>query len=108
MIKRKYKTMKITRSYSRKLNIGNYQTLDHFCSVEQEIDDTSDVKEMEQASKKLEEFCVKEVERAVEESKKIEEEKKRFEEEMTDKTDTDEVDLFSQELNFKDVKLNGD
>ncbi len=86
--------MKITRSYSRKLNIGNYQTLDHLCSVEQEVDD---VKDVESISEKLEEFCVKEVEKGIEKSKKELEKPKEEEYQGL---------VIEKELNFKDVKLN--
>lgn len=92
--------MKITRSYSRKKNIGNYQTLDFFCSVEQEIEDTS---EMKPTSKMLQEFCIKEVNNDVQDYEfSLEKEKGMVLTNII--TNTSEP---SKELNFKNVKLDG-
>ena len=37
MARKKEPTIEITRSFSRKLNIGNYQSEDFFCSAKREV-----------------------------------------------------------------------
>jgi hypothetical protein len=55
------KLTEITRSYSRKLNIGNYETLDFFCSAKEEVPKNQAAK----TSERLFQFCKKEVEKSV-------------------------------------------
>ena len=45
--------IEIARSYSEKLNIGNFQSADFFCSQKQECEE----KDAESVSKKLFHFC---------------------------------------------------
>lgn len=44
----KQKTIEITRSYAQKVNMGNYQTKDYFCSAKCEcaLEDSSDISSM--------------------------------------------------------------
>jgi len=53
----KEQKIEIARSFSRKLNLGNYETADFFCSQKTE---TTKEKENE-TSRELFEFCKKEV-----------------------------------------------
>jgi len=94
--------MKIIRSYSRKLNLGNFQTLNHSSSLEYEASDIDidDVSKIKQASKKLEDLCMEEVDGGIERSKR------ELLKEGIRATDKPQEE--AQELNFKDVKLNGD
>lgn len=55
--------MEIVRSYSQKLNLGNYTTCDFFCSAKAEVDE----KEVAAKSKELNEFCLNEVEKSIKE-----------------------------------------
>jgi hypothetical protein len=45
--------IKITRSFSRKLNLGNFQTADFYCSRELEVEN----KDATQTSKNLHDLC---------------------------------------------------
>jgi len=58
---KKEQLTEIVRSFSRKINLGNYETLDIFCSQKLEVP----LKEAEQASKEAFEFCKKEVMKSV-------------------------------------------
>ncbi len=59
--------MKITRSYTRKLNTGNYETQDFYCEMEQECKaELGNVAIME-VSGALHSFCKQEVEKSIEE-----------------------------------------
>lgn len=49
--------IEIARSFSRKLNLGGYETLDVFCSAKKEVEES----EMITTSKYLQEFCQTEV-----------------------------------------------
>jgi hypothetical protein len=51
----------IARSYSRKVNLGNYETIDIFCSRKEEVP----MSEAEETSKRLFEFCRAEVEKNI-------------------------------------------
>mgnify|MGYP000991493884 FL=1 len=86
--------IEISRSYSEKVNMGNYQTFDSFCSAKCEVDE----KEADQKSKELYEFCKEQVKKEIkehrEEVEKLKEEYQRL--------------VVEKKLNFKDVKLNGD
>lgn len=53
--------VEITRSFSYKLNTGNYQTVDFFCSEKSEVDE----KDAEKASEALYRFCKAQVMRDV-------------------------------------------
>lgn len=60
------KLVEVTRSFTYKLNLGNYQSADFFCSQKLEVEEDK----AEEASKKLIEFCKKEVARDVAKFKK--------------------------------------
>ena len=49
--------IEITRSFSQKKNLGNYETLDSFCSAKIECD----ISEVEEKSKMLDEIVQREV-----------------------------------------------
>ena len=49
--------IEITRSFSQKKNLGNYETLDSFCSAKIECD----IKDVEEKSKMLDEIVQREV-----------------------------------------------
>lgn len=49
--------IEITRSFSQKKNLGNYETLDSFCSAKIECD----IKDVEENSKMLDEIVQREV-----------------------------------------------
>jgi nucleoid-associated protein YejK len=86
--------IEISRSYSEKVNMGNYQTFDSFCSAKCEVDE----KEADQKSKELYEFCKEQVKKEIKEYREeVEKLKKEYQGLVVEK-----------ELNFKDVKLNGD
>ena len=57
------KNITIVRSYSQKVNIGNYQTLDFFMSASAEISES----EVAGKSKELDELCRNEVRKSIEE-----------------------------------------
>jgi hypothetical protein len=61
MANHKDKLVEITRSFTYKLNLGNYQTADFFCSQKAEVPE----KEAKQKSKELYKFCAYEVLMAV-------------------------------------------
>lgn len=61
MANKKLKLVEITRSFSYKLNMGNYQTADFFCSQKAETNQ----KDIEKTSELLFDFCRKEVEKSV-------------------------------------------
>jgi hypothetical protein len=88
--------IEIARSYSEKLNLGNYCTSDYFCSAKCECDE----KEADQKSQELYEFCVGQV------KKNIEEYKFQLEKDKQPK-ETKEVSS-SKPLKFDNIKLNGD
>lgn len=77
--------MKITRSFFRKKNLGNYQTCDFGISIEDECEEN----EFEETSKHLHNLCIEEVNKAI----------KEFEEELEYEVE--------KKLNFNDVKLDG-
>lgn len=53
--------VEIARSFSFKLNVGNYETRDFFCSEKAEVEE----KDAEKTSEKLYEFCKNEVMKSV-------------------------------------------
>ena len=58
---KKEKLVEIARSFSRKLNTGDYTTCDFFCSAKQEVPE----EEARETSKQLFSFCKEEVEKDV-------------------------------------------
>lgn len=87
--------IEIVRSYSEKVNMGNYQTFDSFCSAKCEVDE----KEADQKSKELYEFCKEQVKKEI----------KEYREELEKPKEEEYQGLVvEKKLNFKDVKLNGD
>ena len=85
--------MKISRSFSRKVNLGNYETCDSFCALEQEIDET----ELEATSAKLANLCEQEVNKSIQKFKNAKQVN-----ELTGKIASWEIDL---ETNQKKLKL---
>lgn len=86
--------IEISRSYSEKVNMGNHQTFDSFCSAKCEVDE----KEADQKSKELYEFCKEQVKKEIKEHREeVEKPKEEYQGLVVEK-----------KLNFKDVKLNGD
>ena len=63
MDKKPQKIIEVARSFSRKLNTGNYTTVDFFCSAKEE----TTKQQAKKTSKRLHDFCRGEVEKAVEE-----------------------------------------
>ncbi len=61
-----HRIVEIARSFSFKLNLGNYQSADFFCSQKGECRED----EAEEFSEKLYQFCKRDVLRAVNEAKK--------------------------------------
>ena len=57
------KIIEVARSFSRKVNLGNYETADFFCSAKEE----TTKQQTKKTSKRLHDFCRGEVEKAVEE-----------------------------------------
>lgn len=57
------KLTEITRSYNRKINLGNYETADFFCSQKLEVP----LEEAEKTSEELFKFCKEEVMKSVNE-----------------------------------------
>ena len=55
--------IEIARSYTRKINLGNYESLDVFCSAKEEVEK----KNAEKVSEELFQFCKDEVEKSVNE-----------------------------------------
>ncbi len=86
--------IEISRSYSEKVNMGNYQTFDSFCSAKCEVDE----KEADQKSKELYEFCKEQVKKEI----------KEYREEVEKTKEEYQRLVVEKKLNFKDVKLNGD
>lgn len=86
--------IEIVRSYSEKVNMGNYQTFDSFCSAKCEVDE----KEADQKSKELYEFCKEQVKKEI----------KEYREEVEKLNKEYQGLVAEKKLNFKDVKLNGD
>ena len=59
--KTKIKLVEVARSFSRKINLGNYETADFFCSQKAEATE----KDAKKVSKKLAKFCEEEVMKSV-------------------------------------------
>lgn len=57
----KDKLVEVCRSFSYKLNVGNYESRDFFCSQKSEVSE----KDAEKASESLYEFCKNEVIKSV-------------------------------------------
>ena len=77
--------IEISRSYSEKVNMGNHQTFDSFCSAKCEVDEKY-------------EFCKEQVKKEIKEHREeVEKPKEEYQGLVVEK-----------KLNFKDVKLNGD
>lgn len=53
--------IEIARSYSRKYNLGNYESQDFFCSAKEEVP----ADEIKATSKRLFQFCKEEVEKSL-------------------------------------------
>jgi hypothetical protein len=66
MDQKEQKLVEVARSFSYKLNLGNYQTADFFCSQKAEVLEN----EAEEKSKELFNFCKQEVGKSVEEYKR--------------------------------------
>jgi hypothetical protein len=66
MVDKEQKLVEVARSFSYKLNLGNYTTADFFCSEKAEVPED----EAESKSQELYNFCRQEVGRAVEEYKR--------------------------------------
>lgn len=60
------KVVEVTRSVSRKVNLGRYETKDFFCSMKVEVDNE---KEIEKASRFAHKFCDDEVVASIKELK---------------------------------------
>lgn len=58
----KTQKVEVARSFSRKVNTGDYENIDVFCSTKAEVD----YDDMEEASVALYDFCQKEVDKSVE------------------------------------------
>ena len=58
---KKIKLVEIARSFSRKINLGNYETADFFCSEKAEVPE----KDAEKTSEALYSFCESEVMKSV-------------------------------------------
>jgi hypothetical protein len=54
--------MKITRSFSKKIQLRQYEPIEFFCAVEHEVPDVND---MQETSRFLDEFCQEEVEKSL-------------------------------------------
>ena len=67
MVDKKQKLVEITRSFTYKLNCGNYQMADFFCSQKAEVPED----EAEKISEQLYEFCKSEVIKSVNAYKKL-------------------------------------
>ncbi len=63
MPEKQQKIIEVARSFSRKVNLGNYETADFFCSAKEE----TTRQQAKKTSKRLHDFCRGEVEKAVEE-----------------------------------------
>lgn len=70
--------MKITRGFSQKTNLGNYESFDTWASYEQEVEDTEDIAK-DQISKYLYELARSNVEEAIKNFKEELELKKKEE-----------------------------
>ena len=81
--------MNIVRSFSRKINLGNFENCDFGCSMEDECE----VDELEARSRLLHDYCKRDVEESIEEYKQELEDKKEVKDEPT------------KELKFDNVKL---
>ena len=55
------KLIETARSYSRKVNIGNYESIDYFCSAKEEVPKSQAVK----TSERLFQFCKDAVEKSI-------------------------------------------
>lgn len=61
MPKKKEQTIEVCRSFSRKYNLGNYETLDYFASAKAEVS----LKEAGKKSEELIKFCEDEVMKSI-------------------------------------------
>ncbi len=66
MTNKKQNLIEIARSFNRKVNLGNYETADFFCSYKEE----TEINKAEEISKRAFIFCRMEVEKDIEEYKK--------------------------------------
>jgi len=90
--------MKIIRSFSRKINLGNYETSDFYCEAEDEVlGHDAGIKEEVELSEVLHSFCKEEVERSIQEFLK-EREKNKLQELLSQSTPV--VLSNSPKLNF--------
>lgn len=60
----------ISRSYTRKVNLGNYETIDIFCARNRELPMATDEKTIKQVSEELFAMCVADVEKDAKRYKK--------------------------------------
>ncbi len=100
------KLTEITRSFSRKINLGNYETLDIFCSQKLEVP----LLEAKKASKEAYEFCQREVMMSIKEiraeQRKIKKPVKKRVPKIAEKSEADQsvADDLGREL--KGLKFN--
>ena len=104
----KEKLVEVVRSYSRKLNLGNYETCDFFCSKKEECKES----EALEKSAELHEFCKSEVEFSVnaykEENKPkvVEKEKPAFSKSSRGwESKTDHEEMVGEEKRFRDKEI---
>lgn len=87
--------MKITRSFSRKIQLKQYEPIDVFCAVEIEVGD----KDMQEVSTYADNFCRAEVKKTIESvlknQEKITNKKNRKVEVSEDAKNTAEIDVLS-------------
>ena len=100
---KKEELIEIARSYSQKLNTGNYTTSDFFCSAKEEVPKSQAVK----TSKRLFQFCKSEVEKSIaeyHEEKKEEPPKEEppKRERFITKEEAGEIQIKAEELGAED------
>ena len=83
--------IEITRAFSRKVNRGNYETQDYFCSAKKEVDES----EADQTSKELSQFVQGQVMNDIEE----------YKQELEDKKEIFTTSEPTKELTFGNIKL---
>ena len=104
----KEKLVEVARSYSRKVNMGNYETSDFFCSKKEECYKS----ESEKVSAELHDFCQAEVEFSInaykEEHKPVEPPKPAFSKSSRGwESKTDHEEEVGEEKRFNDRKEYG-
>ncbi len=99
MPKTKQKLVEIARSFSRKVNLGNYEVADFFCSEKREVP----LEEAEKTSEELFIFCRAEVEKSVEEYKKRNEPKPVDPKKSGELWDEKKQQLADEESQLRDI-----